>query len=60
MKHWIRKRISNKWLICKKNGQKKPKLETLKSSTHLNMQQRIEEHDGVLNANKDNGTTETI
>ena len=37
-----------------------PKVATLKSSTHLNMQQLREEHDEALNASKDNGTAETI
>ena len=36
------------------------KLETLKISDRFNMQQLIEEHDDVLNAARDNGTTETI
>ena len=36
------------------------KLETLKISAHLNMQQLKEEHDEALNAANDNGTTENI
>ena len=36
------------------------KLTTLKISARLNMQQLIEEHDEVLNAAKDNGTTKTV
>ena len=35
------------------------KIATLKSSTHLNMQQMREVHNEALNATKDNGTTET-
>ena len=36
------------------------KQETLKSYTCLNMQKLREEHNAVLNSDKDNGTTETI
>ena len=38
----------------------KKKLETLKSSTSLNMKQLREEQNELLNYTKDNGTTETI
>ena len=36
------------------------KLETLKSSSRLNIQKLREEHNEALNAVKGNGTTETI
>ena len=39
---------------------KKPKLSTLKRSSHLNMQQLGEEHNEAMNDAKYNGTTETI
>ena len=40
---------------------KKPlKQATLKSPDHLNIQRLREEHDAELNANKENGTIETI
>ena len=41
-------------------GNKILKLATLKSSNPLHMQQLREGYDKVLNAAKDNGTTETI
>ena len=41
-------------------GKAIPKIAALKISVRFNMQRLIEEHDNVLNAAKDNGTTETI
>ena len=61
MKNWLIKRRRTTCLICKKSRTKKNiKIATMKSSSHLNMQQLTEENYEVLNAAKDNGTTENI
>ena len=58
--NWIRNRIRTKCLICKNAWKKILRLATLKSSARLNLQGLREEHDEILNAAKNNGTTETI
>ena len=45
---------------CKNTGTNPLNLSTLKSSTYLNMQQKIEEYDKAMNDTKENGKTETI
>ena len=60
MQKWFINRRGNKCLNCKNTGTNPLNLSTLKSSTYLNMQQKIEEYDKAMNDAKENGKTETI